>query len=202
MQIALSETPAPREYATKNCKFLQVFQKNPPTLTYSTLAVSIPLYWTGDIFSSVESWRFFARTFPRASLSIPLSAFSWGNSSPFHFLFLTLAIPLSLCHSLSLSLSLSVTLSLSISLSLSLSLSLAIYLSPSISPYLSLFTFSFLLCLLFREIMTEFPNVYSQKPFTLSTNPSLSRLEQMQRYMSGFLGQIRIRKQKADILYV
>ena len=134
MQIALSETPAPREYATKNCKFLQVFQKNPPTLTYSTLAVSIPLYWTGDIFSSVESWRFFCSYLSSGQFiySIPLSAFSWGNSSPFHFLFLTLAIPLSLCHSLSLSLSLSVTLSLSLSRDLSFSL----YLPLSFSLYL------------------------------------------------------------------
>ena len=93
------------------------FKKNPPTLTYSTLAVSIPLYWTGDIFSSVEFWRFFARTFPRASLSIPLSAFSWGNSSPLHFLFLTLAIPLSLSVTLSLYLSLSLSRSIFLPLS-------------------------------------------------------------------------------------
>ena len=107
---------------------------------------------------------------------IALLFISFFLHSPFH----SLSVTLSLCHSLSLSLSL---------------------IHFILFHFNSLFTFSFLLCLLFREIMTEFPNVYSQKPFTLSTNPSLSRLEQMQRYMSGFLGQIRIRKQKADILY-
>ena len=110
----------------KIVNFYKFFKKIHPPITYSTLAVSIPLYWTGDIFSSVEFWRFFARTFPRASLSIPLSAFSWGNSSPFHFLFLTLAIPLSL----------SVTLSLYLSLSLSRDLSFSLYLPLSFSLYL------------------------------------------------------------------
>ena len=117
MQIALSETPAPCEYATKNCKFLQVFQKKSthPNVQHISCIYTIILNWRYFLFSWI------LEIFLLVPFLGPVYLFHY-QLSPGEIALLFISFFLhSPFHSLSLSLSLSISLSLSRSIFLPLS---------------------------------------------------------------------------------